>query len=780
MSNLSSTLSLNDQMTTVLTKLADTLDTCVSRFDELQGLCNNPIDDTSFKRAESSISSMGDAVDNASKQMNQAGDTMTDVAGDEQSLTNESGKLEKALNDAGDGAEKASSKLSKVGSVLKTVGQATAIATGAVVAGAAAAGKKLWSMANDTAQAGDEIEKNAQKVGLSFGSYQKWNYVMELAGTEMSACTIGLKTLTNTFDDAINGSSSATEKFNRLGISMDDIKGMSREDLFGTVVTALQNVSDETERAALANDMFGRSGQELIPLFNMTEAELQKAMEECDEYGMIMSDEAVSASAAFQDSLTKLGGAADGLKNKMIGGLLPGLTEMIDGFAALVAGDANAGSMIENGLGHALEYLNSMIPQAVSLLSSMVSAVLQAAPAIIESLATGLLSAIDQLAPVAGELITKLLSAIFSLLPQVYSTGISLIVTLVSSISSQLPQLIPAAVDAVVTIAQSLIDNLDLLLDAALQLVLALADGILAALPDLISRLPEIIVGICDFLIGAIPQIISAGMDLLGSLLDNIGGIIAALIPAIQAIIYGLINALISHAGEFIGAGLKLLVSLIGALPTAIAQICAAIPQIVVSMINNFLSFVGGFVDAGWQLLKGLWNGIKDAGAWVVERIKGLGKTILNGIKSIFGIHSPSTEMAWVGEMLGAGLVEGMTASETVVSKAANHLAGRVLNATDGIAGHVGFDAAVEGVTTSVIETRAAVEQETKMNDKDMELMQQFAEREAINRFTTKKINVDFSGMNNNFPDTEAGRSFIGDLRVMLEDALDSGSEGGE
>ena len=156
---------------------------------------------------------------------------------------------------------------------------------------------------------------------------------MKICGTEMSSCTTGLKTLTNTFDDAVNGSSSATEKFNRLGLSMEDLKGLSREDLFATVVNSLQNVTDETEKAALANDMFGRSGQELLPLFNMTEEELQGFMDECEEYGMVMSDDAVKASAAFEDSLTKLKATFGGLKNSVTGEMLPAISMIMDGLS---------------------------------------------------------------------------------------------------------------------------------------------------------------------------------------------------------------------------------------------------------------------------------------------------------------------------------------------------------------------------------------------------------------------------------------------------------------
>ena len=123
---------------------------------------------------------------------------------------------------------------------------------------------------------------------------------------------------------------------------MEDLQGLSREDLFSTVVTALQNVSDETEKAALANDMFGKSGQDLLPLFNMTEEELAGLMDECEEYGMVMSDDAVKASAAFQDSLTKLKATFGGLKNSVTGEMLPALSMIMDGLSDLIAGNENA------------------------------------------------------------------------------------------------------------------------------------------------------------------------------------------------------------------------------------------------------------------------------------------------------------------------------------------------------------------------------------------------------------------------------------------------------
>ena len=239
---------------------------------------------------------------------------------------------------------------SKISSFAAGAGAAVAGMAATIAADAAIIARAFWDGANAVAQYGDEIDKTSQKVGFSAEAYQKWDYAMSIAGTSMQNCTVGLKTMTNKVDDALNGSKSAIDTFQRLGISVDDLKNKSREDIFGTVVSSLQQVEDGMTKAALANDLFGRSGQDLMPLFNDTVENTQKLMEETEKYGMVMSDDAVKASAAFQDSLTKLQKTGDGLKNKLLGAFLPGISDVLDGFSDLLIGEETAKDKIVAGV----------------------------------------------------------------------------------------------------------------------------------------------------------------------------------------------------------------------------------------------------------------------------------------------------------------------------------------------------------------------------------------------------------------------------------------------
>lgn len=643
-------------------------------------------------------------------------DSMGDEMGDAEGQTE---KFADAVEDSGEEAEEAGGKFEKFRSVLSTIGKATAAVVTAIGTAAIAAGKALWDMSTSVAQAGDEIQKTSQKVGLSYEAYQKWDYAMKICGTEMSSCTTGLKTLTNTFDDASNGSASAIEKFERLGLSVDQLSGMSREDMFATVVTALQNVEDETEKAALANDMFGKSGQNLLPLFNMTQEELQQVMDECENYGMVMSDEAVEASAAFQDSLTKLQGTMTGLKNNIVGEMLPGIQLVMDGLSDLAVGNEQAGEEIKSGVESVIGAIQGLIPQAVELLSMIAAAVLSSAPSIIQALAQGVIDSMPILIPVVLQVVNEIGTVLISLLPQLVEAGMQILESLALGIAEALPELAPQMVQVVTQIVQSLVDNLPLLLDAGLQLILGLVEGLLAAIPALIEALPSIITAIVEFIIGAIPQIIDAGIQLLTSLVTALPEIITAVVAAIPQIVDGLVTAILGSIPQLIDAGVKLLVSLIQNLPaiitavvaaipqivtslvtaivgsipqlvqagvqlfvaliqnlpTIITQIVAAVPQILAGLVSAFGKGVSQLANVGKQLVQGLWNGIQSLASWLWNKVSGWISGIWGGIKNFFGIHSPSKQMAWIGEMLVKGLSGSIEDNGDEAVKAAEGMA---------------------------------------------------------------------------------------------------------
>lgn len=97
---------------------------------------------------------------------------------------------------------------------------------------------------------------------------------------------------------------------------------------------------------------------------------------------------------------------------------------------------------------------------------------------------------------------------------------------------------------------------------------------------------------------------------------------------------------------------------------------------------NNIVNAFNGVKDLGTNIVQGLWNGINDAVGWVTDKIKGFGEGILSGIKSFFGIHSPSVVMKKeVGMMIGLGTAEGIIDSTKAAVKAAQTQSSAIMSA---------------------------------------------------------------------------------------------------
>ena len=330
-----------------------------------------------LKDNEKALDDVADEFDDAEKQADDFGDEVK-----------QSGKQ----------AEDAESKFKKVGKALATIGKAMATATAAIGTAAVAAGKKLVDLANETAVQGDEVDKMSQKLGMSAEGYQKWDYVLSQAGVDITSMTTGLKTLTNKIDDAKNGSDKAQAMFTKLGISMEDLNSMSREDVFAATVKGFQGMADSTERAALANDLFGKSGQNLTPLFNDTAESTEALMQAAEDYGFVMSNDAVKASAVYKDSLDTLSHTFSGVKNNIVSNLLPGLTSITDGLSLLLTGGEGAKDKIKAGSQEIVDQLKVIFPQVGDMLLTLIETVGETAPELVSSLVSGITGNLPQVA----------------------------------------------------------------------------------------------------------------------------------------------------------------------------------------------------------------------------------------------------------------------------------------------------------------------------------------------------------------------------------------------
>ena len=432
------------------------------------------------------------------------------MEGAQQTITNELAGIASSSGVTNAGRSAGSNFASGLGKGLSVVAGATA----AVTAAAVKAADSFTDAASDVAAYGDNIDKMSQRLGLSYEGFQKWDYILGQSGTDINSMQTGLKTLTNQLDDARNGSADAQARFEALGLTLEDLNSMSREEVFESVIAGFQRMEDSTERAALANDLFGKSGQNLTPLFNTSIEETQALADAAEELGFIMSEDAVKASADYQDALDTMQRSMSGLKNNMMSEFLPGITGVMDGLADVFAGSSDSGiAKITEGIDLIVDQMTANFPKIVEIGMS-----------IVESLGQAIMDNLPALGEAALQLLGTISGFILENLPTLIDVSLNLLLTLASGIIDNLPVIIPAVVDVVLQIVEKLTDpdTVTKLIEASLKIIIALAEGLIKALPVLLEKAPVIIENLLRSLIEAIPMLLDAADSVLRTLGEGI------------------------------------------------------------------------------------------------------------------------------------------------------------------------------------------------------------------------------------------------------------------
>lgn len=672
---------------------------------------------------ERELSDNEEAMDRLGKEMDDTGDSADD--------------LEEELDDAGDAADDSEGKFSKLGGTLKTVG----VAMGACVAAAAAA---AVSLGKAVIEAYGEYEQLVGGVDTLFqeSSGKLQEYAANAYKTAGMSANDYMSTVTSfsaSLIQSLGGDTEAAVKYADMAITdMADNANKMGTDI-GLIQNAYQGFAKQNY-TMLDNLKLGYGG---------TKEEMERLLADATaisgiEYDISSYADVVDAIHVIQESMGVAGATAAEAEHTIEGSL----NSMKAAVANLVVGFGNADADIEQLCNNVVDAFQDVLTNITPVIENIIAALPTALNALLETVGellptlletvvdlfsqvlNTLLTLLPELISVVIEALLTIVNTLIENLPLLVEAAIQIVMSLVQGIGQALPTLIPAAIQAIITIVQSLIDSLPMILDAALQLITGLADGLLAAIPVLIAALPEIILSIINFILdaipqiietgiqlltslvaalpeiitaiveaipqiisgiieavlGSIPQIIQAGIDLLVSLIQALPQIITTIVAAIPDIISGIVNAVISNIPLIVQAGIDLLTSLIKNLPTIIVEIVKAVPQIITGIVNALGKGVSQLAEVGVNLVKGLWQGIQSLASWLWDKVSGWISSIWDGICDFFGIHSPSDEMAWIGEMLVKGLSGSIDANGGEAVKAAEAMSEDINDVMHGLA----------------------------------------------------------------------------------------------
>lgn len=587
-------------------------------------------------------------------------------------------KIGADTTEANKGIDEVGQKTSGLGEKLKS-GLATAgkVAVAGVAAGATAIGalgtKAVAAYADYEQLVGgvETLFKDSQDQVMDYA-----NNAYKTAGLSANEYMETVTSFSAALLQSLDGdTSAAADKANLAITDMSD-----NANKMGTDMTSIQNAYQGFAKAnytMLDNLKLGYGG---------TQAEMERLLADAEKISGIKYDissyaDIVDAIHVVQTEMGITGTTAEeaastiqgsfGMMKSAWQNLVTGMADPSQDLGVLVGNFTESVVTFGNNV---IPRIQELLPRIVEATTSLIGTVSEQLPAILQtilpslvegatSLVTGLMNALPAvltvIADVAPTVINTLVPALIALLPQIVQTGIDVIVSLAQGIADALPELIPAAAEAIAEIARILTDpdNLSAVIDAALEIILALVDGFMDAIPTLIEVIPDIIANLVTAIIVNAPKLIEASIALILSLADGLIKALPELVAAIPNLIIALVEGILDHLDEIILAGVKVTGALIKGLIKAIPDIIMAIPRVISSIVDTFLDF--DWLGLGKNIVEGIidgfvemWNDFKNT---VHDAVTG----VVDEVKDILGIASPSKVFAGIGGYMAEGLGQG-------------------------------------------------------------------------------------------------------------------------
>ena len=399
----------------------------------------------------------------------------------------------------------------------------------------------------------------------------------------------------------------------------------------------------------------------------------------------------------------------------MITGLVDGIVEAIPTLAE------SATEIITTLINGIVELIPSLAEGAVQIIAGLAKGLGEALPELIPSVIDAVLTIVDtlinnvpMLIDAALQLVTGLADGIIAALPVIIEKLPQIITSIINALVEGIPLILESAGDIIVALIDGLIDAIPLLIAAIPQIIAAIVKGLITGIPKILEAAGKLVTTVINKLKELptlIPQAIVAGIQKIaewGASMKEKGGtvisdfvkkvidIVKELPQKIWNCIVGAVTKVATWGANMLTKAKEVMTTMLTGIVTivketpgkiwngiigAVDKIAtwgtkmldkakSAVSGVVSGVVDGFKNLPSKITEVGANLVQGLWNGINNAKDWVLDKIKGFGDSILNGIKSFFGINSPSRLMRdEIGVYLAQGIGVGFTEEMDGVNK---------------------------------------------------------------------------------------------------------------
>ena len=290
-------------------------------------------------------------------------------------FTSSTSGLVSGANTAGNAMKKVQKDMAGMRGSLATlktiaIGQVFAQLGGAAIS----AGRSLLWFGQSTSEGIDVLSKLSRRLGLTYGQMAGLKLAGDLAGVGVETIATAATKADVAFISASNGSKEATAKFTSLGLSMAELQKLSPDQRFAAIADAIAKLPTAAERSAAAIKLFGKSGAELLPLFEEGAGAIKKATDQAKAFGLTLTNAQGLGVEKMNDSFTSAFAAIQGLATQVVSNLAEPISRIIDDFTNFVAasGGVDIGASISNAMLDGAIFVVEMFGVAANIFSQNV------------------------------------------------------------------------------------------------------------------------------------------------------------------------------------------------------------------------------------------------------------------------------------------------------------------------------------------------------------------------------------------------------------------------
>lgn len=612
-----------------------------------------------FKEAQRSLDASG--VDKTSSEYMEVRRNIIQAESQAKYFNAELKKTEAAISPLG----KLGSQFQDVGGKITAAGHALAPLSklGAAVAGG------LGALAVKAGRAADDLNTLSKTSGINTQQLQLYAASADLVDVSVEDMAKSQTKLKKNMLSASQGTGDAARAFDMLGVNVKGADGHLRnqDEVFQEVIQKLGTMSNETERDALAMQIFGKSATALNPMIEDM-GKTYKLVTDTMKKNKIkfVDQETLDQANAFNDQIDIMKFIAttafQQIGSKLAAYLVPAITkvqEVFSHFMGIISNLSGRTLAIITGIGGGFAVIAPTLLIVGGLVTKMGIA-FSGLSKIMPGLGAGLKGVFGFL---KANPIILIISAIAALALILSKTGLSVeelsgkINGFITNVVGKLPGIVNGIVALLPRVLDAILKMLPVIIDAAVTLFTAIVNALPQIIPQLIQGFVTLINGLVSAMPTLIPILVNGAVTLFQAIVNALPQIIPLVIQGFTSLVTTLINAMPTLIPILIQGAITLFIEIVKAIPVVAQALIAALPLIIdafktglanllpaiwTGIKNTMVSIFGSIVNAARDKLNAIkdtfvniWNSIKQTTANIWEGIKNAIMTPINGAANL-------------------------------------------------------------------------------------------------------------------------------------------------